>query len=345
MKKNIFIIIAFIFTSYIFSFSQEPDFRVLGKKGNVDFQSKSSGWNDIKTGDKLFKNDKLKIGNDSYLGLVHSSGKTVEIRKEGTYTISKLLKDMTAFRSSSTQRFAKYVVDEITSGADILSQKKYKRSMDNTGAVERAEAGDLNYISTFSSLSGTDLAQYSALNDAIDCLVKTEKNYIKIKYPKTSYIIDNNVDFVWYKNRNVTVYEFVITDRNDKVIYSTKTSDTTLQINLWSLKLLKGTNYYWYLRYNDLKSDSYCFNWMNDYDRKKLDEDTEPILDEMTKGKNAASLILLASIYEDENIMNKAIYSYEEALRLEPDVEGYRTLYAKYLSRIGLEKEALKYVK
>ena len=55
--------------------------------------------------------------------------------------------------------------------------------------------------------------------------------------------------------------------------------------------------------------------------------------------------MLLASIYEDENIMNRAIDSYEEALRLEPDVDGYRTLYARYLSRIGLDDEAIRILK
>lgn len=153
------------------------------------------------------------------------------------------------------------------------------------------------------------------------------------------------VDFVWYKNSTVSIYEFVIIDRNDNIIYSTKTSDTTLQINLSDIKLPKGMNYYWYLRSNDLKSDQYCFNWINDYDMKRLNEDIEPLLDGMTKGKDAASLMLLASIYEDENIMNRAIDAYEDALRLEPGVDGYRTLYARFLSRIGLEDEAIRIIK
>ncbi|TAL68583.1 MAG: hypothetical protein EPN82_09905 [Bacteroidetes bacterium] len=345
MKLNKLFFLIFLISFYYISNSQEPEFRVLGKRGNVDFQSKGMGWSDIKTGDQLFKNDKIKIGNESYLGLVHSSGKTVEIKKEGTYNISKLSKEISAFRSSTTKRFAKYIVDEITSGDDMLSQKKYKRSMENTGAVERATGGDISYTATFSSLSGTDLSQYSALNDAIDCVIKTDKNYIRIKYPRTSYVMDNVVNFVWYRNSTCSVYEFVITDRSDNVIYSTKTSDTSLQINLSELKLLKGTNYYWFLKSNDLKSDSYCFNWLNDYDMKRLNDDIEPILDEMAKGKDAASLMLLASVYEDENIMNRALDAYEDALSIEPDVDGYKTLYARYLSRIGLEDEALRLVK
>jgi len=334
-----------ILSIYLGINAQEPEFRVLGKKGNVNYQSKNNGWTDIKTGDRLFKNGKIKVGGNAYLGLVHSSGKTVEIKKEGTYNISKLAKDVSSFHSTTTQRFAKFVVDEITSGNDMLTQKKYKRSMENTGAVERATGGDVSYTATFSSLSGSDLSQFSALNDAIDCLIKTDKNYIRIKYPRTSYVIDDMVDFVWYKNSTISIYEFVIIDRNDNVIYSTKTSDTTLQLNLSELKLPKGMNYYWYLRNNDLKSDQYCFNWINNYDLKRLDEDIEPLLDGMTKGKDAASLMLLASIYEDENIMNRAIDSYEEALRLEPDVDGYRTLYARYLSRIGLDDEAIRILK
>ncbi|MBI5325995.1 MAG: hypothetical protein HZB41_12110 [Ignavibacteriae bacterium] len=344
LYKYIILLAALIIPNILLN-AQEPEFRVLGKKGNVNSQSKSSSWTDLKTGDRLFKNDKIKLSGDSYIGLVHSSGKTVEIRKEGTYNISKLTKDVSAFRSSSSERFAKYVIAEITSGDALLSQKKYKRTMGNTGAVERATGGDVSYMATFSSLSGQDLSQYSALNDAIECVVKTDKNYIRIKYPRSSYLIDNKVDFIWYKNNSVSIYEFVIIDRDDNIIYSTKTSDTMLQLNLSELKLLKGTNYYWYIKNNELKSDQYCINWLNDYDMKRLNEDLEPMLDGMAKGKDAASLILLASIYEDENIMNRAIEAYDDALKIEPDVDGYKTLYARYLSRIGLEDEALKLVK
>jgi tetratricopeptide (TPR) repeat protein len=325
--------------------AQEPDFRILGIKGSVDFQSKSGSWKSIKTGDQLTKNDKIKVGVNSYLGMVHSTGRTVEIKKEGTFNIAKLSKEVSSFKSSTSQRFAKFVIDEISSGKELLAEKKYKRSMQLTGAVERAEGENITYTGTLSALTGSNLNEYSALNEAVDFLIKTDKNYIRVKYPRASYFLDDNIDFVWYKNSTVSVYEYKIIDINNNIVYSKKTSDTTININLNDIKLVKGLNYYWYVQSDNIKSDQFCINRINDYDRKRIDDDIEPLLDATAKGDDAASFIILASVYEDENIKNRAIDAYERALSNEPDVEGYKTLYARYLSRIGLDDEALKLIK
>jgi hypothetical protein len=349
MSKNMKYLICFsliaFFIVYSLSLAEEPEFRVLGVKGTVKLESKNNVWKDIKAGDQIFKNGKIKVDEASYLGLVHISGRTIEIKNAGTYSVSKLSKEVASMKSSTAQKFAKFVVDEIGAGDDMLASKDYHRNMETTGAVERATGGDVNYTGTLSGMTGTDMSKYSGLNETMDFLFKNNKEYIQAKLPRTSYVIDSVLTFNWYKNPNVVVYEFEIIDINNSVFYSSKTSDTSISLNLNNSGLKHGINYYWYVKSENISSDQYCINWMTDREQERVVEDIEPINETLEIGKNAASLMILASYYEDENIMNRAVESYQEALNLEPGVKGYKTLYARYLSRIGLENEAMILIK
>ena len=65
--------------------AQEMAFRVLASKGmnSVDAQN-------LRIGSKINANQSIKVGAESYLGLAHKSGKTLEIKEAGTYKVSDL---------------------------------------------------------------------------------------------------------------------------------------------------------------------------------------------------------------------------------------------------------------
>ena len=345
MKTIIICAIAALFIISSFSYGEEPEFKVLGVKGTVMVESRNKGWKELKAGDGIYKNEKIKIDEASYLGLVHSSGRTIELKNKGTYTVAKLSREAASMKSSTAQKFAKFVADEIGSGDDILASKNYHRNMETTGAVDRATGGNVNYANTLSGMTGTDLSKYSGLNETMDFLFRSNKEYIYAKLPRTSYVIDSVLTFDWYKNPNVSVYEFKIIDINNNEVYTTKTSDTSVTINLDNAGLKPGINYYWYVKSGDISSDQNCINRMTERQKEQVREDTEPIKETMESGKDAAALMILAAYYEDANIMNRAVDSYREALDIEPGVKGYKTLYGRYLSRIGLVDEAAKLVK
>ncbi|MGA2298103.1 MAG: hypothetical protein ABSG15_11200, partial [FCB group bacterium] len=147
------------------------------------------------------------------------------------------------------------------------------------------------------------------------------------------------------KNQNVKKYTFNLMDRKDNSIYKVQTSDTALVLNLQNLKIETSKNYYWYVTgNNDEKSDQYCIYLMNESEIKDVNDELESIVGNKNQ-ENAITKLILASFYEDENIMNLAIKSYREALVIAPDVPSYKNLYAQYLYRIGLQEEAKRILK
>jgi len=79
MKKgNLLLAMCFLAVSS-WTFGQDYAFKVLANKGSNEVKS-GDGWLAVKTGTSLKTGDELKISENAYLGLVHSSGKPIEIK-------------------------------------------------------------------------------------------------------------------------------------------------------------------------------------------------------------------------------------------------------------------------
>ena len=80
--------IAFMFALILMTstvFAQSYTFRVIANKG--DNQVKKAGAASataLKTGSTLNSGDELIVSEGAYIGLMHSSGKTTEVRSAGT---------------------------------------------------------------------------------------------------------------------------------------------------------------------------------------------------------------------------------------------------------------------
>ena len=64
-------------------------FKVLVNKGRNEFRSGGS-WQMIKTGSTLKSGDEVKISDNAYLGLIHTSGKPLEVKQPGNYKVDML---------------------------------------------------------------------------------------------------------------------------------------------------------------------------------------------------------------------------------------------------------------
>jgi len=82
--------------------AQDYVFKVLANKGGntVKVADHSTDWQPIRTGATLNSNDELRISQNSYIGLVHASGKTVELKNEGNYFVRDLAAKLGNTRSS-----------------------------------------------------------------------------------------------------------------------------------------------------------------------------------------------------------------------------------------------------
>ncbi len=69
--------------------AQEYTFKVLAHKGSNEIKT-GEEWHPLKTGATLRTGDEVKLGDNSYVGLVHSSGKPVEVKQAGVHKVSEL---------------------------------------------------------------------------------------------------------------------------------------------------------------------------------------------------------------------------------------------------------------
>jgi hypothetical protein len=114
---------------------QEYAFRVLVNKGKTELKSGDT-WQQIKIGSSLKDKDELRVSENSYLGLVHVSGKAMEVKKSGKYKVM----DLSAQVKDGASVLNKYT-DFILS-----SNTGPKNTLNATGAVERGGSAIKVYL-------------------------------------------------------------------------------------------------------------------------------------------------------------------------------------------------------
>ncbi len=106
--------------------AQDYAFKVLANKGKNELKSGES-WLQLKVGTVLKKEDELRISENAYLGLVHVSGKALEVRKAGKYKVTELAKQISA-SASVLNKYTDFILSENTGPKNTLAA---------TGAVDR----------------------------------------------------------------------------------------------------------------------------------------------------------------------------------------------------------------
>lgn len=128
MKRfNQVLVAAFILSlSSISGYTQDYAFKVLVNKGNNQVKSGST-WQPVKVGAGLKSTDEVKIAENAYLGLVHVTGKPIEVKQAGNYKVSELAGKVKG-GSSVLNKYTDFILSENT-------QKK--STLVATGAVHR----------------------------------------------------------------------------------------------------------------------------------------------------------------------------------------------------------------
>src|SRR5688572_17001615 len=69
--------------------AQTYSFKVLVNKGKNEVKSGGT-WQPIKTGSTLKQGEELRVADNAYLGLVHVTGKPLEVKQAGNYKVDDL---------------------------------------------------------------------------------------------------------------------------------------------------------------------------------------------------------------------------------------------------------------
>jgi hypothetical protein len=134
MKKGrILLAVGFVVAALSVS-AQDYAFKVLANKGANEYKS-GEGWQAIKTGTTLKKDDELKLGENSYLALVHSSGKPLELKQAGPHKVADLAASMKP-GASVLNKYTDFILSSNSAEAK-------KNRLSATGAVHRGTADQL----------------------------------------------------------------------------------------------------------------------------------------------------------------------------------------------------------
>lgn len=126
MKTYCWIIGLFFSFAATVTKGQTYAFKVLVSKGKTEVKS-GEAWSAIKVGTNLNASDEVKIAENSYLGLMHASGKPLEVKDPGSYNLANLAANL----SKGATVLNKYT-------DFILSSDQDKRNkLAATGAVHR----------------------------------------------------------------------------------------------------------------------------------------------------------------------------------------------------------------
>ncbi len=128
MKTRTLTLLFALLTS--FTTAQDFAFKVLANKGANEVKS-GSDWLPIKTGASLKSGDELKISDNSYMGLVHATGKPLELKQAGSYKVT----DLAAKMSGGSSVLNKYTDFILSSN----SPEAKKNRLSATGAVDRGD--------------------------------------------------------------------------------------------------------------------------------------------------------------------------------------------------------------
>jgi ABC-type uncharacterized transport system permease subunit len=299
--KKLFLLLTSIVFSY-FANAQSELFKVLITKGNNQYVS-ASGTSNLLVGKKITAADKITVAEGGYVGLVYQNGKTIEIKKAGTYEASKLVAQVSAQNASASTKYVNYVSGQMASTA---TKPNYNR--DVTGSVERANDNSIKIIAPFKS---------SVLEDAI--ILEWAQATVNNK-PATTYIVKIYNEF-------------------DENIYTNEIINTKAIVDLKKLNISSEKRLFWtvevkdYPKYISAKHELMYLEGANSAEITTTYNEMKATLTE----ESAINKYMLANYCAENNLVLNAMKLYEDAISLEPEVTEYQTAYNDYLTELKLK--------
>lgn len=295
----------FAVAMFILSFqanAQEYQFKVLANQGDNTLITSDGAINEhLKVGSILQEGDKLILSEGAYVGLMHPNGRTMELKEAGEFEVSSLIQKA-GEGSSVASKYANYLINRM-SEEDVDIHANHTQYLKVTGAVERT----------------------------------LDSHSIKVMMPNSAEIFNPKAFLKWTDLGEV---EYVVTMKNmfDEVLLTQETSRPQLRIDLSAQELANEKLVIIKVAVKNnptMASDNYGIKKVAAPKAKTINSDLES-LKASFQDEGALNKLILASFYEDHNLLVDALDSYEEALRINPDVEEYKLAYERFVTRHNL---------
>ncbi len=308
MKKQILLTTLFLYSAISLSTAQGL-FKVIASSGTT---TKSSVG--VKIGTQLMASDQIIVGAKSYVGLSYSKGGTVQISTAGTYNVKDLETKLLASTKSASQKYADFIIGEVTKSGDANIHKNPYAYQNVTGSVERS-------------------------------LLKGEATEIIVLLPNKNVFIHDKYAFSWLPEKAVKTYIIQIKNSFDELVKTISTQDTTTVIDFKDEKLknvdfvtvsvngkekvFKRPTEFSFTRVDS--NDGLNKKWLSF--KKGLGENAD----------NDAQKQLDTAVFLEENeLILDAKQAYEKAVKLEPTNEILNIAHTQFLLRHKLGMVDLK---
>ncbi len=296
MKASVLTLSLSIFIS--FTQAQDYAFKVLANKGANEVKS-GSDWLPVKTGASLKNDDELKLSANAYMGLVHATGKPLELKQPGSYKVS----DLAAQVKTGSSVLTKYTDFILSSN----SPEAKKNRLSATGAVDRGDNAAIQLLLPQNQHSGiyNNVAIISWVGTNVPGpYIITVRNMFddelaQLETPEASYQID------------LTDPKF---SKENALLIEVKAKNDPKQV-----------------------SKQHLIKKLAPAEQENVKKSLNEIMGEVQE-QTALNKFILAGFYEENNLFIDAISAYEEAIKLAPDVTSYREAYDDFLIRHGIKK-------
>jgi len=299
MKTLLSIVIGLFLSTALLA--QDYEFRVMMNKGDNQVKISGGDWQTLKSGTKLNKGDELKLSAGAYAGLVHKSGKTLELKDAGTHKIDDLSAQIGAGTSSITSKYADFVMAKMSGDAKEENRRKYASV---TGAVERA-ADDAS---------------------------------IKVLMPTSAEVYSSNPILTWVPVENKK-YKVVLKNWTDKTIETKETNESWIKIDLDNPLLAKEQLIIVSVSLADnenISSGEYGIKRVGADEAKKFEDELTELKSALTE-ESSLNRVILAEFFEQNNLIVDALTNYVTAIQLSPDVDYFKEAFEEFKMRNGLK--------
>jgi len=292
--------VLFIFAFIGFSYStnaQDYIFKVFINKGN-NFVLTEGEWKPIKQGALLLKKDSVKVETDSYIGLFHYTGGSLELTEPGVYRVSDLELDVGYVKEVVIEGYVEFVISKMheseESDLQLSVTSKITRSPDITSlkvilpsTVDMYSAVALIRWVGFEGINNYSVTIKNIFDEAINEF-NTEELVFKL-----------NINNKSYRNEKLVVFSVKLAD------------DEAVQSVNYGIKRLVGE------------------------ERKKITRLYNALFSELGDD-SALDKLVFAAFFEENNLILDALTNHERAMQMFPEVKEFRIAYDQFVIRNGL---------
>lgn len=296
-NSKLVLVFGFIFAISA-AFGQDYAFKVLANKGNNEVKEGDS-WQAIKTGASLKSADEVRLAENAYLGLIHKSGKPLEVKKAGPYKVADLAAQVQGGSTSVLNKYTDFILSSNSAEAK-------KNRLSATGAVHRGGAGDIEIFFPEGQYSSI-LNKQTVINWAED-----EK-----------------------KAKDSGPYVVTLLNMFDEVLLRVETPEKKLNVDLTDTKLANESAI---LIEVHSKADPTIksaeprpmIRKLPPAEQTRLQKEVSEAQGELS-AETAIGKFYLGQIYEKNMLYLDAIAAYEEAIKMAPDVVDFKDSYEDFL--------------